>query len=106
MIDSPFYNTTGERDPELSEYREQAKSQDETILEFFECYHALSFTPFEIQAAVMIEAPITSVRRSITNLTTAGKLRRTDEKREGDYGRPCYCWTIAYEPAPVQDELF
>jgi len=55
-------------------------------------------TPFDIQEALGIlydlNAPITSVRRAITDLTTEEKLVKTDIMKKGKYGKEVHCWTF------------
>jgi len=90
-----FYNTTNETNPELATYQGQAKTQDQKIMIWFHSRVFNSgFTPSEIMHNVLPEAPITSVRRSMSNLTADGKLVKTLEKRKGIYGRPEYVWKL------------
>jgi hypothetical protein len=86
------YNTTRESGQLALMYDETAAGQEQLIVEFFERFPGELFTPFDIQTAVLPRAPITSVRRAITNLCADGRLVKTDTKRAGPYGRPCYCW--------------
>jgi len=43
------------------------------------------------------DALLTSVRRSITNLTKSGRLTKTKEKKTSIYGRPEYVWEFNLE---------
>jgi len=43
------------------------------------------------------ETPITSIRRSITVLTTLGLLIKTEHKKTGPNGRPEYLWRVNAE---------
>jgi len=90
-----FYNTTNETNPDLSEYRNKALNQDERVLGCFKRGNKTSWTPSEILFAAFDKAPITSVRRSMTNLTDKGKLEKTTHQRMGSYGRPEYVWILA-----------
>ena len=38
---------------------------------------------------------LTSVRRSITNLTKVGRLKKTGVKKTSIYGRPEYVWELS-----------
>ena len=55
-------------------------------------------TPFDIQEALSnlydLNAPITSVRRAITDLTTEDKLIKTDIMKKGIYGKEVHCWKL------------
>lgn len=93
-----YFNTTQETGATLNQYEAKATNQDETILNFFRKHPGKKFTPFEVQNRAFIdEPPITSVRRSITNLTNKGKLIRTEQKAGGRYGRSNYLWTVKGE---------
>ena len=99
-----YYNTTRMSGSDLSEAKKKAASQDAIILEFFQA--GGSWTPSEVNRVLLQNTPITSVRRSITNLTEAGLLVKTEEQRMGPYKRPEYVWRIRYENDPNQADLF
>jgi hypothetical protein len=89
-----FYNTTNLSGNDLSESVADAQKQQKLVETFFRKYPNQKFTPFEVHKALNINAPITSIRRAITNLTNEGILVKTDEKRIGQYGKPNYTWTL------------
>ena len=93
MRDS-YHNTTRERPERLTRYEAQAKRQDLRILEFFKNHRGLHFTPSQVHKAVGGGAPITSIRRAMTNLTSTAHLVKTQDKVEGPYGRPEYQWML------------
>ena len=72
----------------------QAVRQEDLILDFFKSHAGESFSPEAIQEQVLQSAPITSVRRAITNLTTAGQLVKCGSE-QGRYGRPVGLWKLA-----------
>lgn len=102
-----YYNTVRESGAALQAHRAVADTQEQAVLEFFEDHPLRSFTPFDVQAAVLPNSPITSVRRAMTNLTREGRLMKTEEKREGPYRHRCYCWRLrtakwsCYEPLRI-----
>lgn len=103
-----YHNTTKESGPTLAEYQARARTQDQKVADFFEARPGEIFTPWEIQSLVFSfpKPPITSVRRSITNLTKAGILTKTHHKKEaGDYGRRSYAWQLNEKYSKVMDEL-
>jgi hypothetical protein len=54
-------------------------------------------TPFEVLEATQSmghKYPVTSVRRSISNLTKQGKLEKTSEMKKEEYGKPNYYWKL------------
>jgi hypothetical protein len=87
-----FYNTTHETGEKLAHYHKVARTQQEAILLFFVGNphlwppHAVRFLVFKDRV------PLTSVRRALTNLTKAGKLRKSKFKVMGAYGRKVYTW--------------
>ena len=95
-----FYNTTNETNPDLQEYRQKAMKQDDIVMRIFmNASYRWHFTPSEIEATnewvtLANSAPITSIRRSLTNLTDAKKLVKTKTYRLGLYGRPEHVWTL------------
>jgi hypothetical protein len=101
-----YFNTTSESGSKLQKYRVKAQNQDDLVLEFFEKNYPAGWTPSEVHRYALPAAPITSVRRSITTLTEAGKLDKTMNKRKGVYGRPEHIWMPRLRPNPAQGSLF
>lgn len=95
-----YYNTTNAVQPDLKEYWGKTENQDSAVLHYFTGY-AGEFTPEDIHTGLIAtgiiprNTPLTSIRRSITNLTQDGKLIKTDTKKIGSYGRPNYCWKLS-----------
>lgn len=94
-----FYNTTNEKGQILSKRVRNAETQEDMILAWFRDNPTLSFSPFSIQEMLYPDTPITSVRRALTNLTSQGKLIKTDEKEIGRYGMPNYKWKLKTKEA-------
>ena len=94
-----FFNTVNLEGDELEEAEQATETQEERVLGFFQIYRQRSWTPWEVHRLLYSGAnvPITSVRRAIKNLTDEGKLVKTDEKRQGPYGKPSYTWKIKPE---------
>jgi len=91
-----YYNTANEIQPELSLYRAKAASQEAQIADYFRRQlFGFGFTPSEVWRDLMPEAPPTSVRRAMCDLTAIGVLVRTDERRLGPYKRPESVWRLA-----------
>ena len=84
-----YYNTNDESGENLQNSRENSDKQQDVIYRVFESNPNMTLTPFEIEAAVAQSWPITSIRRAITDLTSAGKL---EIRRMGPYGKQTYCW--------------
>jgi hypothetical protein len=94
MNNQSYYNTTSKEGEQLEISTEKAKSQEELVLDLFQKNEYHNFTPFEVLESLGLKAPVTSIRRAMTNLTKAGKLRKLDIKRRGDYGEPNYTWQL------------
>lgn len=98
-MDTSYYNTTNLKGSDLYRRIYQAEKQEDKVLAFFkyqEHMHPGSvWSPFEVLKLVFAETvPVTSVRRSITNLTKAGYLVKTTFKVMGPYGMPSYTWRL------------
>ena len=90
-----FYNTTGESGEQLEMFKGKAKTQDQIVLRFFKSNPKINYSPSQVWRLVFQEkTPLTSVRRSMTNLTGEGLLCQADEKRQGIYGRPEKTWRL------------
>ena len=89
-----FHNTIDEKGHPLFKSQAKARSQQERILAFFHQHSALYFTPFEIHKLVLPYAPITSVRRALTNLQKAGYLKKTGIMVLGNYDKNNHTWRL------------
>ena len=90
-----YFNTTHQTGSTVAQFRRQAETQNQRILAYFQKYPKERFTPSEILHNVFHNCvPITSVRRSMTDLTNAGELRKTSTQKPGLYDRPEYSWTL------------
>ena len=88
------HNTTHLAGEVLHEADAHALSQQTRILHWFQENWHREVTPCQVQQLVMPEALIGSVRRAISNLTEAGELERTTNKRTGAHGSECYLWRL------------
>ena len=84
-------NTTNEQGNQLDLFVSKALSQQDKVLNFLKCNKDKSFTPFEVHKVLFDEnTPVTSTRRSISNLIKLGEVKQTDEKVIEKYNRPNY----------------
>ena len=99
-----FHDTVPQEESALPEAREKASIQKGIVLDFFRQRFSMSFTPAEVHSFLTGEAVqdgrrelilLTSVRRSITNLTKEGRLIKCQwsESKPGAYGKINRCWT-------------
>lgn len=90
-----YYNTNGEAGDVLRESRNGARAQQDAVLALFTRRPEALLAPHEVHEILGAGAtPLTSIRRAITNLTEAGLLEKTDERRLGQYGKYVYCWRL------------
>ena len=92
-----YYNTNDETGDTLKSSRSKAITQEEIILEFFTNNPNLQLSPFEISDTLELNAPITSIRRAMTNLTLEGKLKKTNAMVVGPYGKNVHTWRLNNE---------
>lgn len=95
-----YYNTTRMEGKELAVREMKTEAQGRKILDFFRSNPGILFTPFDVQNKLNLTGvPITSIRRSMTNLTCCYEkyLIKTSVKRPGIYGEPNHCWVLNKE---------
>ena len=88
-----YYNTTRQKGEQLKAAWKKTRSQDNKVMDCFNTHGRA--TPSEVWLhfnKYENNVPITSIRRSITNLTSYNMLSKTGNKKEGIYGRPEYVW--------------
>lgn len=89
-----YFNTNSEQGATLIASKENCKSQEAEILEHFQKIRCATASEIHYY---MDEFPLTSIRRGITNLTKAGKLRKTGIQRIGIYGKMTYIYVLIRE---------
>lgn len=105
-----FHNTIELTGEPLQQAEKKALTQEDKIYNFFVKKAGKEFTPCEILQILTFTGilpkvtPITSIRRAISNLTTAGKLIKTDTRKLGFFGTLNYTWKLKGEV--MQGELF
>lgn len=80
---------------QIRHMKESAARQERIIGRIFWSNPDLVYSPSQIQSLVKQRGehwPITSTRRAITNLTTAGILEKTDTTVKSKHNRPEHCW--------------
>lgn len=91
-----YHNTTNEVGSNLVSYDFTAQKQSDAVLDLFKIWKRLSPSHCHLKyiSGGKVNTPLTSIRRSITDLTKEGKLEMTSEKMKGSYGRNEYIWKI------------
>jgi hypothetical protein len=105
MKTKAYHNTTDESGQTLITFEKKASTQDEYVLAYFKSYDNLGATPERVLRHFQImeklserkwhNTPITSIRRSFSNLRDRGLIRKTDVMIMGDYGRRVNCWKLS-----------
>lgn len=93
----PYWDTTSLPIHELAAAIRTAEQQDEAVLAIFRAL-GVALSPSQVWKIGIGNDRhwlLTSVRRSITNLTAADVLVRLAMTRPGPYGRPEHCWGLA-----------
>ena len=91
-----FYNTTNQSGIELQTSMQNAKNQEQRIMMVMK-YCDEPMTPFDVHHVYSRHfkpAPITSIRRAMTNLTDDNELIKTCQQKAGHYGVTNYCWIV------------
>ena len=92
-----FFNTTSEQGIDLVHYEIKAVKQEDAVLEIMKIHGSLS--PSQVLSKYWIKTgkthtPLTSIRRSLSNLTKAGHLEMTEQKMYAGYGRKEHFWKV------------
>lgn len=97
-----FHNTNAEKGATLKRSQEKAKTQDQMVLEFLRSHEQLGVTPertlrhFQIMESLnesrWHNTPITSIRRSFSNLKNKGLIYKTGDTVKGDFGKQVAIW--------------
>jgi len=100
-----YYNTNNETGKQLQDSQAKAKSQDQSVLEFIQSHEQLGVTPertlrhFKIMEPLTESrwhnTPITSIRRSFSNLAKRGLIVKTGDTVTGDFGKQINLWKKA-----------
>lgn len=93
-----YFNTTRQTGDQLAQYREQAATQESVIIQFFREHPHSAYTPSDL-SKLLPRAPLTSIRRAVTNLTRQGLLEKTTSQKAGIYNRPEHKWRLRKEAA-------
>ena len=89
-----YYNTTNLEKDALKKCRKAVISQEKKILEIFK-KHQVSLSPTDVfRHFTSPYAPLTSIRRALSNLTRDNKLEKTSKMKIGNYGKPEHCWRL------------
>lgn len=89
-----YYNTNKERGGTLNKSRARAMTQQERIMAYYNDFPGYYCTPDELKRMVLFGAPITSVRRALTNLTDAGLLVKSNHMKMGEHGKMVHTWRL------------
>lgn len=99
-----YFNTTQLQGEELKKATSKALTQDECVLAYFKSYDNLGATPERVLRHFKImeklserrwhNTPVTSLRRSFSNLKRKGLIYKTDVMVKGDYGKDVTVWKL------------
>ena len=95
-----YYNTTNQGGKQLKLNWDKAINQKQKVLGVFQLTPTAHYCPDDVLMALKElnkkdnNAPITSIRRAISDLTKDGYLVKTDRKVMGNWGRLTYTWKL------------
>jgi len=85
---SSYHNTVSESGVQLDIYTQLATKQDDVVFEFFKSHPTQGFLAEDIHRILYDnKTPVSSIKRSCTNLKTQNKLIKTKQKALSSYGR-------------------
>jgi len=87
-----YYNTNGETGETLKGSKKKANRQQDEVLNIFKVNANKLLCADEIYTLGQFKAPLTSIRRAISNLASEGYLVKTDHQKMGGYGKLTYCY--------------
>lgn len=87
-----FFNTINSVGSELKKFEQDAKSQEDLVFELFRL-KKVAMAWFQVQG-FLEDMNRESLKRSLTNLKTKGKLIKTKNKVTGTAGKPCYQYIL------------
>lgn len=95
-MNNSYHNTNQESGDTLIASQQQAKTQDEKVLEYFKNIVPHKFSPEEVWSNLYAgtNVPLTSCRRSFSNLCKENKLIKTEEQVTGMYGKMINLWVL------------
>lgn len=85
---STIYKTVHFTSDQIAHMQKSGSEQEKTIARWFWNHPDTSIGPGKLHQLNEYAWPLTSTRRSITNLTDAGILEKTHEQRMGPFGKP------------------
>ena len=96
QLELDFYNTIHSQGEVLNKAIATCKKQGEIILQIFKTYNK-ALTPVMVHTIYTRyheDILLTSVRRSISDLTKKGWLKKLNQQAPGMYGKSNYMWII------------
>lgn len=100
-----YFNTNAETGDQLRRSCTRAASLQDQIHAFFKAAPGRHYTPAEVHK-YFSRYPLTSVRRSMTNLTKADYLTKTELRTPGIFGSPNFNWRLNSDYKLEQRGLF
>lgn len=97
-MSASFHNTTESTGAELARFERQAQNQEQVIARLFRARSQSAMTPSQVWGLLDTRAPLTSIRRAMTNLANAGVLVKTPAQVLGPYGKPEHRWVYNRRP--------
>ena len=100
LFTQPYYNTVNESGDKLTAYTAAAKSQNDLVIAYFKSIPGAKLSPEHVyngliaRGLISNNVPLTSLRRSFSNLLKAKSLVKLNEKTTSSYGRDTYLYEL------------
>jgi len=107
MSQSNFHNTIELDIEDLEIEGKQVSKQEHLVLDIYKNNPSEIYSPFDVWNILTNRGynyPITSIRRSVSDLTNENYLIKTSTKRDGMYGMKNFCWQ--YKNASTTVRMF
>ena len=93
-----FYNTINEVSSVLVTSHTNTRTQEAIILDCFKSAKE-PLSPSMVHFLTKLKCPITSIRRAMTDLVKAGKLKKTPKYTIGKFGKKEHLWVRTIKEA-------
>lgn len=88
-----YYNTTNETGNNLKEFKAKAKNQEDRIIAVMRANPEMHYGASDL-SRIFPNMLLTSIRRSLSNLSKSNLIYKTDKKQQGLFSRNEYTFML------------
>ena len=89
-----YHNSTNQNETFVIKAANQCKNQEEQVLRVMQMFKQQTASDVWKVLGPTSHAPLTSIRRALSNLTYGGKLMKANKTKIGLYGKPEHYYTL------------